>query len=72
MTSKSFQNSAHSSGEVTGCNASCQEVDTCSTRGGSQRMYITFASAKKVDMAEPTLALKTREDITRNPKQGYQ
>ena len=28
--------SADACGEVTGCNADCQEVDTCSTRGESQ------------------------------------
>ena len=43
----------------------------CSTRGGSQGMYTTFASAK-ANMAKPTLALKPRGDVTRNPKQGYQ
>ena len=48
--------------------AGCQEVGTCSTRGGSQGMYITFTSG----IRQPTLALKPREDITRNPKQGYQ
>ena len=31
-------------GEVTGCDAGCQEVGTCSTRGGSQGMYITFTA----------------------------
>ena len=49
-----------------------QEVGKCSTRGESWGMYITFASAKIVNKAEPTLALKPRGDITRNPKQGYQ
>ena len=34
-------------------------------------MYITFASTK-VNKAEPTLGLKPRGDVTRNPKQGYQ
>ena len=34
-------------GERTGGNAGHQEVSTCSTRGGSQGMYIIFASAKK-------------------------
>ena len=34
-------------GKVTGCNAGCQEVSGCSTRGGSQGIYITFTSAKK-------------------------
>ena len=43
---------------------------TCSTRGGSQGTYITFASAMRI--RQPALALKTRGDITRNPKQGYQ
>ena len=57
--------------EVTGCNASCQVVGKCSTRAISQGMYITFASAK-ANKAEPTLALKPRGDVTRNPKQGYQ
>ena len=42
----------------------------CSTRGGSQGTYITFASAMRI--RQPTLALKPRGDITRNPKQGYQ
>ena len=49
-----------------------QEVGKCSTRGESWGMYITFASAKITNKAEPTLALKPRGDITRNPKQGYQ
>ena len=46
------------------------EVGKCSTRGGSQGMYITFASAMRI--RQPTLALKPRGDVTRNPKQGYQ
>ena len=33
--------------EVTGCDAGCQEVGKCGTRGGSWEMYITFASTKK-------------------------
>ena len=47
----------------------------CSTRGGSQGVYITFSYAKKqqqINKAELTLALKPRGDVTRNPKQGYQ
>ena len=28
--------------------------------------------AQKVNQAEPTLALRPRGDVTRNPKQGYQ
>ena len=47
-----------------------QEVGKCSTRGGSQGMYITFTSAMRI--RQPTLALKPRGDVTRNPKQGYQ
>ena len=43
---------------------------TCSTRGGSQGTYITFASAMRI--RQPALALKPRGDVTRNPKQGYQ
>ena len=39
---------------------------------GSWGMYITLASAKKANKAEPTLALNPRGDVTRNPKQGYQ
>ena len=35
-------------------------------------MYITFPFAKQANKGEPTLALKSRGDITRNPKQGYQ
>ena len=50
--------------------AGCQEVGKCSTRGGSRGMYITFASAMQI--RQPTLALKPRGDVTRNPKQGYQ
>ena len=42
----------------------------CSTRGGSQGTYITFASAMRI--RQPTLPLKPRGDVTRNPKQGYQ
>ena len=49
-----------------------QEVGKCSTRGESWGMYITFASANIANKAEPTLALKPRGDVTRNPKQGYQ
>ena len=37
--------SADACGEVTGCDAGCQEVGRC--KGGSQGMYITFASAKQ-------------------------
>ena len=50
--------SADACGEVTGFDASCQEVGICSTRGGSQGMYIIFAFTKQVNKAEPTLALK--------------
>ena len=50
----------------------CQEVGKCSTRGESWGMYITFVSAKIANKAEPTLALKPRGEVTRNPKQGYQ
>ena len=42
----------------------------CSTRGGSEGMYITFASAMWISKIEPTLALKPRGDVTRNSKQG--
>ena len=52
--------------------AGCQEVGKCSTRGESWGMYVTFASAKIANKAEPTLALKPRGDVTRNPTQGYQ
>ena len=45
--------------------AGCQEVGMCSSRGGFRGMYIMFASAMP-------MALKPREDITRNSKQGYQ
>ena len=55
-------------GEVTGCTAGHQEVSTCSTRGASQGMYNVHNENK----AEPTVALKPRGDVTRNPKQGYQ
>ena len=42
----------------------------CCVRRASQGMYITLA--KKANEAEPTLALKPRGYVTRNPKQGYQ
>ena len=64
--------SADACGEVTGCVPGRQEVGKCSTRDESWGMYITFASAKIANKAEPTLALKPRGDVTRNPKQGYQ
>ena len=38
--------SADACGEMTGCDASCQEIGRCSTRDGSREMYITFASTK--------------------------
>ena len=47
-----------------------QEVGKCSTRGGSWGTYITFASTMLI--RQPTLALKPRGDVIRNPKQGYQ
>ena len=59
---------ADTCGEVTGCDASCQEVGRCSIRSGSWEMYITFASAKHANKAEPDLALKPRVDVIRNPK----
>ena len=46
------------------------EVGKCSSRGGSRGMYITFASAMRI--RQPTLALKPRGDVTKNPKQGCQ
>ena len=57
-------------GDRTGSVSGRQEVGKCSTRGGSQGMYITFTSAMQI--RQPTLALKPRGDVTRNPKQGYQ
>ena len=62
--------SADACGEVTGCTASCQEVSTCSTRGGSQGIYITFASTKQVNKTEPTLALKHRVDFQNRGTSG--
>ena len=43
---------------------------SASVGGGSRGTYITFASAMRI--RQPTLALKPRGDVTRNPKQGYQ
>ena len=40
--------SADACGEVTDCTAGCQKVSMCSTRGGSQGIYITCASAMQV------------------------
>ena len=49
--------SAHACGEVTGCAPVAKR---------------SASVAKIVNKAEPTLALKPRGDVTRNPKQGYQ
>ena len=49
---------------------SAKRLASVSTRGGSRGTYITFASAMR--LRQPTLALKPRGDVTRNPKQGYQ
>ena len=57
--------------EASGNHAGCQEIDRCSTRGGSQGMYITFASTK-ANKAEPILDLKPRGDVTRNLRHLYQ
>ena len=69
--SKSTPTSADACGEESSCNAGHQEVGRCSAKGEFQGMYITFASTK-ANKAEPTMALKPREDVTRNLKQGYQ
>ena len=66
LESEPSPTSAGAYGEVTGCDAGGQEVGMCSTRGGSQGMYIRFTSANKT---EPTLTLKPRGEIQ---KQGYQ
>ena len=54
------------------CNAGCQEVSRCHTRGESQRMcnIRTCTPLLSLNKAEPTLALKPRGDITRSPKRG--
>ena len=55
------------------CHAGCQEVGRFCTRGESQGMCnVTCRPLLSSNKAEPTLALKTRRDITRSPKQGYQ
>ena len=54
-------------GDRTGCTG-CQEVGKCSTRGESWGMFITFTSAMRI--RQPTLALKPRGDVTRNPNRG--
>ena len=64
--------SAHACGEVTSCAPAAKRSASGSTRGESWGMYITFASTIIVNKAEPTLDLKPRGDVTRNPKQGYQ
>ena len=54
-----------------GSHAGHQEVSRCSTRGESQGMCnITHMPPPSANKAEPTLALKPREDVTRSPKQG--
>ena len=52
--------SSDACGEETGCDPDHQVVSRCSTSGGSQGMYITFASTKYANKAEPTLALIPR------------
>ena len=53
------------------CNAVCQEVGNVQHQRwiSGNVHYIRLHNRNK---AEPTLALKPREDVTRNPKQGYQ
>ena len=50
--------SADARGEVTDCNAGCQEVNRCSTRGRSQGTYIAFAFVKA-----NSAVLKTTKNI---------
>ena len=50
-----------------------QGVGRCRTRSESQgTCNVTHTPLLSVNKAEPTLALKPRGDVTRNPKQGYQ
>ena len=63
--------SAHACGGSDRLRAGRQEVGKCSTRGESWGMYITFASAKIANKAEPTLALNPEETSPEIQKQGY-
>ena len=62
---------ANECGEVTGCNASHQEVGMYSTRCILGNVHYICVH-KKLNKVQPTLALKPRGEITRNLKQGYQ
>ena len=63
--------SAHACGEVTSCTPSTKR-STCVASEVDLRECTLHAPLQKVNNAEPTLALKPRGDVTRNPKQGYQ
>ena len=61
--------SAHACGEVTGYVPAAKRSASVAPRGESWGMYITFASAKIANKAEPTLALNPRGDVTKYLKQ---
>ena len=50
--------------------AGCQEVGKCSTRGESWGMYVTFASAKIANKAEPTSGFETQRRRHQKSKTG--
>ena len=71
--SKPSPTSVHACGEMTGCILATKRLAHVAPEVNLRECNITFARLlQKVNKAEPTLALKPRGDVTRNPKQGYQ
>ena len=66
------ESTSSNTGNLTSATVCVDRTDCvpCSSRGGSRGTYIMFASTIRI--RRPTLALKPRGDVTRNPKQGCQ
>ena len=67
--SKPSPTSTHACGEVTGCAPVTKRPACVAPEVDSGNAHYTGLH-KKVNKAEPTLALKPRGDVTRNPKRG--
>ena len=63
--------SAHTCGEVTGCMPAAKR-SACVLPEVDLRECTLNSPLQKANKTEPTLALKPRGDVTRNPKQGCQ
>ena len=63
--------SAHAYREMTDCVLASKRLASVAPEVDLRNVHY-ICHPKNVNKAEPTLALKPRGDITRNPKQGYQ